>query len=364
MNSYYNPEFKPLLETAQRFATREITGKVVKLDSLEKPGFPWEAIRVAGEAGFLCGPMSEDIGGGALSLEALTVLIEKIAEGAAGPATIFATHLAVVRALAGVESAKPLLKRMAEQSADPQPFLFGASLPMTAVPLNRPAIPEVEESKGDIVITGDFICFPSPEVCRHVVLVTGEKDAHSICVDAAKMSPHGSAVFPGSGLEEFTASGLRLDEFRATDDEIMDKTISAQLRRNLRVLLAAAQLGNARAALRTAWQYAEERVQTGRKIIEHQEVRRILETMAEQADAMTGMVRLAACAPEDKIGWDLARRAYTFCGSAAEQVCLDAVQTLGGYGYMKDYGVEKRVRDAKSLQCLLGTYVEGILGGA
>jgi alkylation response protein AidB-like acyl-CoA dehydrogenase len=78
---------------------------------------------------------------------------------------------------------------------------------------------------------------------------------------------------------------------------------------------------------------------------------------------MLGIVRLAASAPEGDAAIALARRAYTFCGTAAEQVCLDAVQTLGGYGYMKDYGLEKRLRDAKSIQCLLGTYPADILGG-
>ena len=363
VDQFYNPDLKPLIETAERFAAKEIPGKMVKLDSLEKPGFPWEAIRAGGEAGFLWGPLSEELGGASLGLEALAVLIEKLAEGAAGLAAIFAAHLATTATLAGFESLKPMLSKMADHSADPQPFLFGVALPRTAVPLSRPAIPMVEEKGGDLIITADFICFPAPGECCRVALVTGEKNAHAVMVESDRVKSFSEAVYPGSGLEEFSTKGLKLDNFKASDDELLDKTVCATLWRHLRVLLAAAQLGNARAAARQAWQYAEERIQTGRKIIEHQDVRRVLENMMEQVSAMLGMVRLAAGAPPGEAAGALARRAYTFCGTSAEQVCLDAVQTLGGYGYMKDYGLEKRLRDAKSIQCLLGTYPEDMLGG-
>ena len=67
MDSYYDLELKPLAETAERFATKEILGKVVKLESIEKPEFPWDAVRAGGEAGFLCGPLDEDLGGANLT---------------------------------------------------------------------------------------------------------------------------------------------------------------------------------------------------------------------------------------------------------------------------------------------------------
>lgn len=363
MDTYYSPEIEPLVETARRFAKKEILDKVVKLESLEKPEFPWEAVRAGGEAGFLNGPLGEEVGGASLKLDALAVLIEKLAEGAAGPAIIFAAHLAVTATLAGFEALKPMLSKMAEHSADSQPFLFGVALPRTAVSLDRPAIPLVEVKKGDLTITGDFVCFPSPSSNRRVMLVAGEKEAYAALADSDRVKSFSEVVYPGSGLTEFTTAELKLEKFRASDDEVLDKSVCRPLWRHLRVLLAAAQVGNARAAAHSAWEYAKERIQTGRRIIEHQEVRRMLEGMAEQVDAMSGMLRLAAGAPEGDYANAIARRAYTFCGTAGEQVCMDAIQTLGGYGYMKDYGVEKRARDAKSLQCLLGTYPEDILGG-
>jgi len=271
--------------------------------------------------------------------------------------------MAATAALVGLGSAKPIIEQVAEHSADEKPYLVGVAIPMTAVSISSPAIPEVVEEGGDIKVTGDFICIPAPEVCQRIILLTGEKDAHVLNIGSERLQPLTRAIHPGSGLDEFRSSGLKLDDFKATDDEILDNSAAAPLWRNLRVLLAAAQVGNARAATRTAWRYSEERFQTGRIIIEHQEVKRTLENMNEQTMAMFGMVRLAAGAPDGDAANKLARRAYTYAGTLGELVCLDAIQSHGGYGYMKDYGVEKRTRDAKSLQCLLGTYPEDILGG-
>ena len=363
MESVFDKELDALVETARRFAKKEILGKVVKLDSLEKPAFPWEAIQSGGEAGFLTGPLDADLGGADLGLDAMAVLVEHLAEGATGPAAIFATHLAAVTKLADRPGAKALLEQMAEHCADEKPFLFGVALPATAVPLDRPASPIVEDRNGDLEITGDFLCLPSPDLCRHVLVATGEKADYLAVLDGEKLRPYSFDAYPGSGLDEFHPAGLKLDGVKATDDEVIGSAPAATLYRDIRVLLSAAQVGNARAAANYAFEYAHERVQTGRKIIEHQQVRKMIEGMFEKVEAAMGSVRLAANAPDGDAGCGIARRAYTSVGTAVEEVCQDAVQSLGGYGYMKDYGIEKRLRDAKSLQCLLGTYPEDVLGG-
>lgn len=361
MQSYFNPELGPLVETALRFAKKEILGKVVNPESLEKPGFPWDAIRAGGAAGFLTGPLDEENGGANLDLSALAVLVEHLAEGAAGPAAIFASHLAATTALTGAACAKPILSRIAEHCADSMPPLIGIALPATVTSLDRPAIPLIVKKGGDLIVSGDFISMPSPENCRWVLLPSSEDNGQVFLIESDKMRSFMKPIYPGSGLDEFHPSRIELNDFKVTDAEIISGASSNAIYRNIRLLLAAAQVGNARSAARTALEYAKERTQTGRKIIEHQEVLRMIAGMMERVDAATGLLRLAAAASAGEEADTLARRAYTFCGSAAEDVCQDSVQTHGGYGYMKDYGVEKRLRDAKSIQCILGTYPADIL---
>lgn len=83
----------------------------------------------------------------------------------------------------------------------------------------------------------------------------------------------------------------------------------------------------------------------------------ILSSMAVRAKAAEMLVRRAAAAVDAASpGWALASRAAALqVQEAATEVTCDGIQLLGGNGYMQDYGQEKRFRDAKQLQALLGT---------
>jgi acyl-CoA dehydrogenase len=140
----------------------------------------------------------------------------------------------------------------------------------------------------------------------------------------------------GKGFDGFTIAMMTLDDSRAT--------------------VGAGAVGIARAAMEVAAAYAKERMQFGRAIAELQTIQVMLADMAMQVDA----ARLLCW----KAAWlrDNGRRntkesavAKCFAGDTAMQVTTDAVQILGGYGYMKDYPVEKYMRDAKLHQIYEGT---------
>ena len=140
----------------------------------------------------------------------------------------------------------------------------------------------------------------------------------------------------GGGLDGFKIAMMTLDESRAT--------------------VGAAAVGIARAAMETAAAYAKERSQFGRPIAEQQAIQLMLADMAMRVEAARLLCWQAA--------WlrDHGRRntresaiAKCFAGDAAMEVTTDAVQILGGYGYMKEYRVEKYMRDAKLHQIYEGT---------
>ncbi|WP_201152725.1 acyl-CoA dehydrogenase family protein [Rhodothalassium salexigens] len=123
-----------------------------------------------------------------------------------------------------------------------------------------------------------------------------------------------------------------------------------------RIGIAAQAVGMARAALDAATAYARERTSFGRPIIAHQAVGFRLAEMATRVAAAEQMVLNAArlkdageaCLRE-------ACMAKLFASEAAEAVCSDAIQTLGGYGYLADYGIERIYRDVKVCQIYEGT---------
>jgi butyryl-CoA dehydrogenase len=121
--------------------------------------------------------------------------------------------------------------------------------------------------------------------------------------------------------------------------------------------IGAQAVGIAQGALDEALKYARERVQFGKPIVSLQAVQHMLADMATQIEAARGLVY--ACARMIDAGhkdYTLpASQAKLFASDVAMKVTVDAVQIMGGYGYMKEYPVEKMMRDAKITQIYEGT---------
>ncbi|NLZ16474.1 MAG: acyl-CoA dehydrogenase [Desulfobulbaceae bacterium] len=121
--------------------------------------------------------------------------------------------------------------------------------------------------------------------------------------------------------------------------------------------IASLGVGLAQAALDEAVTYAKQRVQFGKPIISFQAVQHMLADMAMQTEAARALV-YAAARHIDHHPKDMSKASSmckVFATDVAMKVTTDAVQVLGGYGYMKEYPVEKMMRDAKILQIYEGT---------
>lgn len=121
--------------------------------------------------------------------------------------------------------------------------------------------------------------------------------------------------------------------------------------------IGAQAIGVAQAALDVACEYARERHQFGKPIISFQAIQHMLADMATQLEAARALVYQVA-RYIDAGGKDFSKysaMAKVFPSDMAVKVALDAIQVLGGYGYMKEYPVEKMLRDAKILQIYEGT---------
>ncbi|GAA4348155.1 acyl-CoA dehydrogenase family protein [Kangiella taiwanensis] len=123
-----------------------------------------------------------------------------------------------------------------------------------------------------------------------------------------------------------------------------------------RIGIAAQAVGMARAAYEYALEYSKDRTSFGKPIFKHQAVQFKLAEMATQVDAARNMVLNAAQLRDaGKPCLKEACMAKLFASEAAEKVCSDAIQVLGGYGYLKDYPVERIYRDVRIAQIYEGT---------
>jgi alkylation response protein AidB-like acyl-CoA dehydrogenase len=123
-----------------------------------------------------------------------------------------------------------------------------------------------------------------------------------------------------------------------------------------RIGIAAQCVGMARAALDIAVAYAKDRRSMGKAIIEHQAVGFRLADLATQLQAARQMVlHAAACKDHGRPCLTEASMAKLFASEVAEAVCSGAIQTLGGYGYLEEFGVAKIYRDVRVCQIYEGT---------
>jgi alkylation response protein AidB-like acyl-CoA dehydrogenase len=124
-----------------------------------------------------------------------------------------------------------------------------------------------------------------------------------------------------------------------------------------RPAIAAQALGIAQGALEVASRYATERQQFGRPVAEFQGVSFMLADMAMRLEAARMLVykSLALCDAGDPRMTYFSSVAKCFASDAAMSITTDAVQVLGGYGYMREYPVERFMRDAKITQIYEGT---------
>ena len=123
-----------------------------------------------------------------------------------------------------------------------------------------------------------------------------------------------------------------------------------------RVMISALSVGFARGALEEASRYARERKAFGKTLAEFQLIQQKLADMATQLAAGSLMLHhAAALLDQGRCTVQQAAMTKLFTSEMATRACLDAIQILGGYGYLREYNVERYLRDAKLCEIGEGT---------
>jgi len=160
----------------------------------------------------------------------------------------------------------------------------------------------------------------------------------------------------GSPTGQLHLSDVDLDADRLIGAEGQGFTIALAALDTGRLGIAACAVGLAQAALDVALDYAGQRRQFGHSIADFEGVGFLLADMATGIEAARAMY--LAAARRASVGMNFTRQAAMaklFCTDMAMRVTTDAVQVLGGYGYVEDYPVERYMREAKALQIVEGT---------
>jgi len=170
-------------------------------------------------------------------------------------------------------------------------------------------------------------------------------------------APERKLGIKGSPTREVYFDGVRLAGDRLLGAEGQGMSLAMRTLDHTRVTIAAQAVGIAQGALDLAAGYVKERRQFGRAVAEFQGVQFMLADMAIKLEAARQLT-YAAAARSERGDTDLtffSAAAKCFASDTAMAVTIDAVQLLGGYGYTRDFPVERMMRDAKITQIYEGT---------
>jgi alkylation response protein AidB-like acyl-CoA dehydrogenase len=361
------PEQEDIRRVCRDFAAREIRPVSAAVDEADVE-VPWEIWHKAAGLGLTSFMISEELGGGGMT-DVLTgcVVQEELCHGCSGIGNLITS---------GGFFAEPVLALGTEEQKERwvRP-LTGDRPPMTALATTEPGAGSDAASiqtvarrvDGGYVLDGQKSWISNGGVAElYVVFATVDRGAGHRGVTAFLLHRDDEGLSFGSPMRkmgqraivntELFLSGCFVAEDRRLGDEGDGFRGLMHTFDRSRVTLASAATGLARAALEYARDYARERVQFGKPIAEHQAVAFRLADMALHVDASRLLTWRAARL------LDAGRRATTEAAMAklhASETAMfctwAAVQTLGGWGYSREYPVEKWMRDAKLEEIEEGT---------
>lgn len=346
----------------REFARREVTPHVRGWD--ENSYFPADVLRALGDLGLLGVLVPDEHGGAALDYAHYTAIIEELAVIEPGLALTVAAHNSLctnhILLFGNDDQRRRWLPRLAQGE-----FLGAWALTEPEAGSDAGGTRTTAERCGDgWVLTGskNFITNASVGGVAVVMARTGSAEGHHD-ISAFLVPLDAQGVSPGRkedklGMRTSDTASLILEACHLGSDALLGGE-GEGFRQAMEVLdggrisIAALALGIGRGAFEHARAYACGRRQFGRPIAGFQAIQFKLADMATSLEAARLLVERAAAAKDDGGKTTLlSAQAKLFASEAAVRVCEEAVQILGGYGYTRDYPVEKLWRDSKL--CTIG----------
>ncbi len=360
-----NEEQRMIRDTARQFASEQLAPFAAERDRESR--FPEEELKALGALGFMGLMVPETYhGAGADNVSNALALIE-IAAGDGACSSIVAVHnsvgcLPILRF--GTEDQKErFLKPMARGE-----MLGAFCLTEPSAGSDASAIKTRAVKKGNkYVLNGSkqFITSGSRADVAIVFAVTdpqaGKKGISAFIVPTATPGYKVASIEKKLGQKASDTCQIVFEDCEVTPDLLLGEEgqgyrIALSNLEGGRIGIGAQALGMARAAYEAAVAYAKERETFGKAIIEHQAVNFRLADMATKLQAAELLILHAAELKDaGKPCLTEASMAKLYASEIAEQVCSDAIQIHGGYGYLNDYPVERIYRDVRVCQIYEGT---------
>ena len=361
--SFFNAEnIKMIVETARDFAEKNIRPYVMEWD--EKQIFPKELFHKLGEMGFMGIVIPEEYGGSGLGYHEYVAILDEISQIDPSIGLSVAAHNSLcnnhIYEFGNEEQRKKWLPQLASGKIIGAWGITEHNTGSDAGGMNTTAIKDGDEW----VINGakNFITHAISGEIAVVMARTGEKGAKNNAT--AFVLEKGISGFSSGkkenklGMRASETAELIFDNVRVPDTHRLGE-VGEGFKQAMKILdggrisIAALALGTARGAYKSALKYSKERQQFGQPINKFQAINFMLADMATEIDASELLIRRASeMKMEGKVITKEGAMAKLFASETCVRVANNAVQIFGGYGYSKEFPVEKFYRDSKL--CTIG----------
>ncbi|MCC6334088.1 MAG: acyl-CoA dehydrogenase family protein [Myxococcales bacterium] len=358
-------DIKALQKTVRDFCEKRVKDKAREWDHSEK--FPLEVVRELGQLGLLGMRVSEEYGGAGLGSLAVAAVVEELARYDGSLALTVASHNGLgtshIRVFGNDAQKKQYLPKLATGEwlgawglTEPGSGSDSAGMKTTAVRkgsdwvLNGSKMFITQGTVGDVFV---ILALTSPQ--------KRQKGITAFILDRQVKGFSQRAIHGKLGMRSSDTAELHLDNVVVPDSQRLGELDrgfldTMKILDGGRVTIGALALGLGKGALEESVKYAKERSAFGQPIAEFQAIRWMLADMQTELDAARLLVyRSAALADAGKPYSREASMAKLFASEAANRACNKAVQIHGGYGYTREFPVERYLRDAKLCEIGEGT---------
>lgn len=361
MNFNFTPEQEAIRSLAREFADHEIVPNARRYDEEER--FPEEVMDRLRDVGLFNLAIPEQYGGPGIDKISHALIVEEIARGCAGIATSMeANSLASYPILVGgsEEQKKRFLPRLTEGR---QYASFALTEPGAGSDVR--SLRTTAERAGDHYILNGEKCFiTNASYADFYVVLAKLKNTDRFVALVVERESGGLSVGESEkkmGLRSSNTASIIFEDVSVPvsnriGEEGEGLKIFMKALSYARPMVGAQSVGVARGAYEEALRYAKERRQFGKPIADFQAIQFMLADMAINIEAARLLVHKAAFLLDQGIlSASSSSFAKTFAADTAMKVAADAVQIFGGYGFIREYPVEKYFRDAKIMQIYEGT---------
>jgi len=361
--SYKLSEEQEMVRTmARKMAKDRLAPRAAEID--REGEFPWDIVEFYRENQIMEMPVPTEYGGGGADELSCCLMIEEFAMECANSSHVLADYwLGITPLLLGCNEEQkkrifPMLgkKLVAFSITEPEAGSDIRNLKTRAV------------VKGDDYILNGAKCFCTDGAVADYIVIFAQTDPsaghHGITAFFVDKNTPGFSI--GKIEDQMGMRGTRACEIILEDCHVPKENLIGQENVGYRLAMqtfdhtrpidAALGVGIAQGALNYAKEYAKQRVQFGQPIAQLQGIQFMLADMAIETEAARNLVYKAVSVIDDGAPDSmLSSMANCFATDVAMKVTTDAIQVLGGYGYMRDYPLERMFRDAKLLQIVEGT---------